>query len=99
MEYLPFFVGFDEVITAVELIFDDRLAVFSSETLGITLFSLFWVHIPNDLLPFSNRVALSSLSIDQDHDTALSTHHIREYIFKVRLVLVLVVQIDDLLFE
>ena len=99
MEYFPFFVGLDQIITSMKFIFDYRFSVFPSQTFRIGFFCLLRVHCAYHLLPFLDGIALTSFSIDEDHDQALAAHHVSEYILEVGFVLVFVVEIGDLLFE
>lgn len=93
------FVGLDEIITSVELIFNDRFSVFSAKWLRIGLLSFLRIHISDHFLPFGNWISLTFISIDQHHNAALSTHHVPQNIFKIRLVLMLIKQIYDFLLE
>ena len=71
-----FFIGLNEIITSMKLIFDDRFSVFSAKWLRIGLFSLLRIHMSDHLLPFDYRISLTIISVDQDHNAAFSTHHI-----------------------
>lgn len=93
------FVGLDEIITSMKLIFYDRFSVLSTQWLWIRLLSLLRIHMSDHFLPFDYRIALTIISIDQHHNTAFSTHHVPQNILKIRLILMLVKQIYDLFFE
>jgi hypothetical protein len=76
LEYFALFIGFDEIVAAVELVFDDGFTVFTSQTFGIAFFCLFGIHTAYNFFPFGNRVSFAALCIDQDHDTALAAKHV-----------------------
>ena len=50
-------------------------------------------------LPLDDRISLAAFSIDQHHNAGLSTHHVPEYIFKIRFIFMFVEEINDFFFE
>lgn len=94
-----FFVGLNEIITSMKLIFYDRFSILSTQWLWIGLLSFLRIHVPHHLLPFDYRISLTIISIDQHHNTAFSTHHVPQNILEIRFIFMLVKQIYDLFFE
>lgn len=76
MEDFSLFVGFDQIVAAMKFVLYEGFAVFSSEIVGWCFFGLFWVHGSYNFFPLGDGVALSSIGIDEYHNTALSAHHI-----------------------
>ena len=99
MENLPFFIGLDQIITSMQLIFDDCLAIFTPKRVRVGFLCLLRIHSAYHLFPFGDGVSLAAISIDQDHDKALATHHVPQDVFKVRFAFMFVVQVDDFFLE
>ncbi len=91
------FICLNQIITPMKLILYYRFAVFPSQTLRIGLLSLLRIHRTNKFLPLKNRIALTTFSINQNHHTTLSTHHIPHNIFEIWFILMFVEEIDDFL--
>ena len=99
MEYFPFFICLDQIITPMKFVFYYRFSIFPPQTFRVGFFGLLRVHSADHFFPFLDGVALTSFCIDEDHDQALAAHHVSENILEVGFVLVFVVEIGDLLFK
>jgi hypothetical protein len=95
LEYFTFFVGFDEIIASMELIFYYRFPIFTPQRLCIRFLRLFRIHIPNHLLPFHNGIPFSLVRIDEYHNAAFPTHHIPQQILEIGFILMFIKEIND----
>lgn len=99
IEYFSLLISFNQVVTPVKLVLYNTFTIFSPEAFGVDLFCLLWIHISNHRFPFEDRITFASISINQDHNAALSTLHVSENILKVGHIFVLIEEIDNFFLE